>query len=137
MDLTAVREALAANLNRINGLDVSPLMLANPTPPAAHVYPATVDYDVSFGRGGDMQTLTIQVLAGLVLESAAQQTLDQYLAGSGPFSVKEAAESDPQLGGACDDLEVTGSSGYRELQVEGQPNRLVCEWTVVVYGPGN
>jgi hypothetical protein len=136
MDITAVREALAANLSTLLGTQVSAKMLANPTPPAAHVFPAETQFDRAFGRGQDFQILTVQVLVGTVMDEAAQDQLDAYLAGSGAQSVKAAVESDKTLGGACFDLRVVSATGYRRITQEGQPEVLVCEWSVEVNGPG-
>jgi hypothetical protein len=136
MDITAVRQALAANLSTMLGTQVSPRMLVNPTPPAAHVFPAETDFDQTFGRGQDFQVLTVQVLVGTVSSEAAQDQLDAYLSGSGPQSVKHAVESDRTLGGACSDLVVASATGYRSVVQEGQAPVLVCEWRVEVRGSG-
>jgi hypothetical protein len=136
MDISAVRAALAANLSAITGMQVSPYMLSNPTPPAAHVFPAEVEFDRAMGRGLDFMVFTLQVLAGTVSNEQAQRDLDAYLVGSGPTSVKEAIESDKTLGGACEDLRVIGATGYRTIVQEGQAPVLVCDWRVELHGRG-
>ena len=136
MDITAVREAIAANLSAIGGMQFSPYMLENPYPPAAHVFPADTDFDRAMARGYDFQVLTVQVLVGTVSDEGAQRNLDAYLAGSGPQSVKQALEADKKLGGACFDLNVASATGYRTVVEEGKPKWLVCDWRVEVHGHG-
>jgi hypothetical protein len=62
--LTQIREGIAANLAVLDGCQVSAYMLSNPTPPAVHVYPAEVDYDLAMGRGLDQWTFTVQAFVG-------------------------------------------------------------------------
>lgn len=136
--LGKIREGLAANLSTITGLQVSPVMLATPSPPCAHIFPAETEYDLANARGLDRHYLTVQVLVPFTTDVGAQVSLDAYLAGSGPTSFKEAIENDRQLADACDDLRVVSASGYRLITyAEGIPPALGCEWRVEVIAQGD
>lgn len=128
--------ALAASLEPIDGLQESPFLLSNPTPPCAEIAPAPIEYDKAFARGTDLIKLIVRVMVGITLDVAAQRRLDQFLATSGPNSIKEALESDGTLGGTVDDVNVTDCSGYRIFKREGGASLLGAEWTVEIYAPG-
>jgi len=133
VDLAAIREGLAANLRRIDGVQVSAYMLANPTPPTIQVMgPDEVTYDVTFGRGSDSWQMVVQAFVALVTDIGAQARLDEMLHPTGPLSIKEAIEFDTTLGGACNDLRVTRSSGYQQYNLEGRGAVLGAEFTVQV-----
>lgn len=134
--LTTLREALASNLAGIPGLQQSAYLLANPTPPAAEVLPAPIEYDKAMGRGHDLWRFTVRVFVGLTSDIAAQKRLDKMIASSGTNSIKAALESNTTLGGAAEDLHVTRCSGYRLFKRgTGQP-LLGAEWEVEVHAPG-
>lgn len=134
--LTLLRQGLAANLAALTDVQVSPYMLANPTPPAVTIYPSDVSYDLSMHRGFDLWTFTVQAFVGDTADIGAQVNLDQFIAPSGARSVKTLLESDKTLGGACSDLQVTSCTGYRIYLREGGPPVLGAEWHVTVYAPG-
>ncbi|MBX5461640.1 MAG: hypothetical protein IRZ28_11190 [Steroidobacteraceae bacterium] len=131
-----IRTGLAANLAPIPGLQESPWLLSNPTPPAAEIQPDEVDYDQALGRGLDRWRFTVRVFAGFTSDVGAQKLLDLMLAPSGPRSVKAALESDCTLGGKVDDLRVTRCSGYRLYGRDGGPSVLGAEWQVEVLVAG-
>lgn len=130
-----IRVALAAALQTMPGIgQVSPYMLASPTPPSAHVYPGSTTYDAAFQRGLDEWRFTIQVFVALTTDVGSQQTLDVMLApGSG---VKKVVEADKTLGGACADLRVESCSGYRQYVFDGRGPLIGAEWTVVIRASG-
>lgn len=134
--LTQIREALAANLAALPGIQVSAYMLANPTPPAIHLYPAGVEYDYSFRRGYDTWTLTVQAFVGLSSDIGAQQKLDSYLAPSGQLSLKQIAETDRTLGGIVESVRVVAASGYHTYIREGGGSVLGAEWQVEIFASG-
>ncbi len=134
--LTAMREGLAANLDAIPTLQVSPYLLAAPTPPSAEVAPAETEYDLAGSRGLDRWRFTVRVFVAHTTDKGAQKKLDSYLETSGPHSVKAALEADSTLGGACDDLRVIRASGYRVYGPEGRASVLGAEWDVDVLAIG-
>lgn len=131
----AIRRALADALRaRFPELQVEPYMLSDPTPEAAHVYPSTLEYDLAFQRGLDVDSYFVEVFVAEVSDIGAQDVLDDYLEPDGPLSVKEALELDRTLGGLVDSLQVTGTSGYRRyLRTDGSSPVLGAQWTVKVW----
>lgn len=104
-----VRSGLKANLEAIRGLRVKDLMPDIVTPPLAIVGQLDFTFDLNNARGLDQANLDVFLVVQRFSERTAQQNLDKYLSGSGPYSVKEAIESDRTLGGACDTLRVTSA----------------------------
>lgn len=140
-DLAAIRAGIAANLAQITDLQVSAYMLAEPTPPSAHVVPGPVTYDISMGRFGlDDLELKVQVFVPLVVDVTSQINLDAYLAGSGSRSVRQAIERVDAadgtgmvtLGGACQSARVVSSTGPQLYRLTDGRSMLMCEWTVMV-----
>ena len=142
--LSEARIAIAAKLTEgIDELQVSPLMLSDPTPPAAHVFPTPVEYDETFQRGADDWTFTLQVFVSTGAgDEAMQLLLDEYLEPYGPRSVKEclevpdAEDGSVTLGGVVGDLRVVRSEGYRLYVREGRPTLFGSEWIIEVSAPG-
>ena len=132
--ITAIRNGIATNLAVLPDIQVEPYMLANPTPPAAHVKPGETLYDRTMGRGLDELTFKVQVFLPMIVDVASQQNLDQYLAGSGSLSVKTAIESDKTLGGIVQDTHVTMCSEPMLYRHADGKSSLMCEWTVQVFG---
>lgn len=127
----------AALMQRIPDFQVSPYMLGKPMPPAAHIYPTPVDYDLAGSRGLDEWTFTLQVfVADITTDIGPQVELDAYLNSSGPRSIKEKMEEDNTLGGLIDDLIVRRSEGYRRYMTEGRGPVLGSEWIISVYAGG-
>jgi hypothetical protein len=135
-DIAAIRAGLANNLSALPDVQVSAYMLSDPTPPTAHIVPARIDFDQAMGRGLDRIEMNVQLFVGLISDIGAQQTLDQYRAGSGALSVKQAIESDRTLAGAVGDLHVMTASQPQLFTGGSHGPLLMCEWTVEVYAHG-
>jgi hypothetical protein len=135
--LSEIRVGLADALSAIEGIQASPYMLSNPTPPAAHVFPDQIDYDKAMARGLDDWFMTVQAFVGLSSDIGAQERLDVMLAPSGPASVKAAIEADRTLGGVVGGLRVESCSGYRTYQLEAVQHLVLgAEWRVHVLASG-
>jgi hypothetical protein len=130
-DVTRIREALAASLETLP-IQVSPWMLGDPTPPAAHVIPGPVSYDAAMHRGHDDMTFLIQAFVALSTDVGPQQLLDPLMNGEGTLSVKRLVEVDPTLGGLVDDLLVSERTGYQQFN-SASGAKLMAEWTVLVW----
>lgn len=136
-DLSAIREGLADALQAIPELQASPYMLANPTPPSAHVVPDEVQYDQTMGRGHDDWFMTVQAFVGIATDIGAQKRLDLMLNPSGAFSVKAAVEADVTLGATVDDVRVESCTGYRTYEMADGSHVLGAEWRVHVLAAGD
>ena len=117
--LKALRAGLAANLATITSIQTSGYILSNPTPPTAWVTydDPLVEFDLTFGRGGDKWFLVVEVFVPLTTDRGGQARLDPYLEGSGATSVKAAIESDTTLGGACESCRCTHIDGVGDYQL--------------------
>lgn len=130
-----IREGLAANIATITDVQVSSYMLANPSPPSIHVFPAAAEYTQAFNRGLDKWTFTVQAIVSASVDTAGQQLLDEFLAPTGDTSIRAAIESDRTLGGVAENLTVTGVSGY-QLYADDRGANLGAEWTVEIWCSG-
>src|SRR5262245_1561052 len=137
MNLALVREAMAEALEG-TGVNVSPYVLAQPTPPGIQIPPPAVVYNYTYGttNGLNEWTFLIQGFVSLNSDRGAQVLLDELCAQTGPLSVKALLEADTTLGGLVDVLTVTDQSPGRQVeQPPGNPMLLV-EWHVTVIAKG-
>jgi hypothetical protein len=135
MDVDQVRQALAstaaAAFTGVTGYDYVPDAV---TTPAFVVGDNTVDYLQTFGTDDNLT-----FLCRILLDRAdgdgktPQRILGQYMSRTGDLSVKAALESEPTLGGVCDDLVVRGARGPRAYTI-GNQNLIGAEFTVQVIG---
>jgi hypothetical protein len=130
-----IREAMA-NALVLDGVQVHPYMLANPTPPTVHVYPDEITYDGAMARGVDTWVFKVQAYVAFVSDIGAQRRLDTWLAPSGSQSVKALLETDRTLGGLVHDLHVTDTTGYRLYSGPDGRTVLGAEWSVSVLASG-
>jgi hypothetical protein len=129
-ELGTIREALAATLSTVIGIQVSPWMLGNPTPPTAHIFPGAVDYHQAMQNGHSDWELTVQVLVPRVNDVGSQRQMDAFLATDGALSVKAALELEPTLGGIVEHLTVTSTTGYQVFNLDAGSQALGADWTV-------
>jgi hypothetical protein len=130
--VTELREAIAKNLSRINGLRTVALIPEDPKPPIAVVTFDRVEFDTSMGRGLDMFLFRVVAIVGRVNTRGAEQMLDSFLSGFGDSSFKAAIESDRSLGGKANDLRVTSGENVRELVV-GDVTYVAADLLITVY----
>lgn len=132
--LTDIRTALAAQLKTVDrDWQVSPYILANPTPPCAQVLPDEMDYHQAMQNGAETWSFVVQVIVALGTDEGAQRKLDELLESSGALSVKAALEADEDLGGLVSSVTVTRTTGYRTYNLgPTQQEALGAEWTVSV-----
>lgn len=132
--LAEIRQAIAdAVTAAIPDLQVSPWMLSDPSPPAAHIFPTPVDYDKAFQGGLDIWTFTLEVfVAENSGDRGVQMLLDEYLEPRGPRSIKEAVEADETLGGLVFSCRITTCQGYRRFITQGRAYVLGTEFVIEV-----
>jgi hypothetical protein len=123
-----LREGLAANLRTVSGLQVSPYVLANPTPPSADILPAGIDYYGAMQKGVKTYLFNVQVIVTAGLDEAAQMALDDFVDSD---AIPDAIESDETLGGACDDVIVHALDEYGRTALDGK-EYFVARWQVEV-----
>lgn len=131
---------MADKLSQVTGLQVQPYMLVNPTPPTGHMWLGPTEYDLAAQRGSDDWEITVQLLVAAGFDMGAQAKLDEYLATSGPRSVKAALEDDRPgpctLGGLVQDLHVVRDEGLQRIVTEGGVEAVGSTWTVLIYASG-
>ena len=134
--LSAIRLGLKANLETITGVQVSAYLDANPTPPAIEV---TLEDDTEYltmGRATIEWKFLVRAYVGMAVEQQAQVLLDLLMESAGASSVRAAIESDKTLGGAAQDVAVSGMRAPRIYSRAGGPEYLGAEWAVDVLAAG-
>ena len=134
MRLDAVMDEVASVLAEITGLEVFEFPPHKLTPPAGFLaYPLSIDFDETYGRGGDRFTdLPMVLVASKVTEKSARDTVAGWASGDGPQSVKRAREEHTWT--TCDDLTVT-SVEFDVETIAGTPY-LAALFKATVVGPG-
>lgn len=128
-----IREGIATALKTIPGMQASPYVLGNITPPSAYVLRGPVAYDQAMEGGTHTWTFVVRAFVASVTDIGAAARLDEFLAPSGTRSIKAAIEDDPTLGGVVDDLHVTQATGEQEFVRDQGGPLLFSEWTVEVW----
>lgn len=131
--MAAIRAGLKANLDTIDGVQVSAYMLGSPTPPAIHIVPPAIEYHQAMQNGFDELTFTVQAFVALGTDIGSQKRLDLMREPSGTGSIKAALEADRTLGGVVKDLIVRSSPEPQVVTLEGGRQLLASDWTVTVW----
>lgn len=133
LDIAAIMDGLAAQLNTITGLRGwawPPGMIA---PPAAIVaFPETITFDTTYGRGSDTIKLQVVVLVGPPTLRQSRDALTQYLNGSGSASVKETLEAG--VYDTVDSLRV--ASADTDVYEQGGDKYLAAIFDIDIIGSG-
>ncbi|MFD5425211.1 hypothetical protein [Streptomyces sp. NPDC127084] len=147
MDISAVREAIAAAARAVVLPDGIPKLTSTGHVPDAVTAPAffvaeyTVDFDKAMGRALDEIEFTARLLVGRADEQSSQRLLDSILSGFGVASLKEAIEvargapGEYALGGLAHDLHVRRIQGNRLYEHAGI-QYLGAEIIIKVIGEG-
>ena len=131
-DIAAIVSGIADRLTTIDKLRVQEQVLDTaPVPVALIGPPNAVAYDETFARGADLYTFSIRVLVARASERSAQQSLNDYLSGTGTKSVKAAFEGDATLGGAASTCRITTATGIGVYSY-GDVDYLGSEFTLEV-----
>lgn len=141
MDIAAVRTELADAASSVAGLNCYGHMPGTPTMPAFVVGGYRIDYDRAMNRGLGEIVFTCWVLTSRADDLAGQELMDDYLAGSGPSSLKVALEAargapgEAALGGEADDLHVQSADMQGFVTVSGT-EYVGAQITIRVIGTG-
>lgn len=112
--LTEIRKALVHTIKTYSAIDVA----AYATPPdvietpAVVAEPASADFTMAMAMGEDSWDFYIYVLVDRGDEAESQALLDQFVAGSGPSSIRQILFDHSDLGLDGTDCIVTGMHGY-------------------------
>lgn len=121
--MAAIAAQLQAELGpALEGIQVDPKLVSNPTPPCLDVYPADPFLErTSFGPGGFGAEAVFTVRARVVTadQQDGQELLLQFMDPRGPLSLWAALEADATLGGTVDDSTVEAVSGFVPYESAG------------------
>jgi len=111
--LLSIRSGLSTRLATISGLSVYAYVPDSIEPPTAVVgVMSSVDYDSTMSRGSDSYEIPLYLYVSRVDAELSQDSLDEFLAGSGSSSIKQAIEGDSTLGGVVSSARVVEASNY-------------------------
>lgn len=119
--VSGVRQAIAANLDNIDGLRVTAFAPDKVSVPAAAVAVERIEYDLTFD-GGFTGTFRVRLYASKADDRSGQEKLDAYLDDQGALSVKAAIEANRDLDGAAGTggtCRVTAVENYGVYEVGG------------------
>lgn len=130
-----LREALAASLSSLPGVQENAYVLGNPSPPTVEVEPGVIEYDLAMQRGLDKWMFIVRLFIATTTDIGVQKRLDEFIDPTGSMSVKTLIEVDRSLGGTCDFVRVISCSGYRTYASGRSASSisLGAEWTVQVH----
>jgi hypothetical protein len=129
-----IRAGLRANIKAsIPNVQVSPYVLASPTPPGVHIFPAESRYDLAMNRGLDEYDFTVQAFIAHTGDQGNQSFLDELISPVGARSMKRAIERDLTLAGVSEDCRVISNTGYRLLVTSDNRGLITVDWLVTVY----
>lgn len=133
-DLHDVREAMAAKLRELPGVQASAYNPSNPTLPCLFVLGHDeIDYgNMAFGRRDTGWNLVVRGYVSKNFDRASQEKLDSWLASDGDSSVRAKLEEDQTLGGLTDWILVKRSSGSNIFKLPNQIEALGTNFTVEV-----
>lgn len=124
--LTQMRQALAARFGTISGLTAYATVPGSVNVPAVLVRPTRgtlVTYGQSMSTSLDGEavdwTFDCQLLVSFAVYDAAQESIDGYLATTGPQSLAGALEQDPTLGGVVAYAVPISATGYGSIDYDG------------------
>jgi hypothetical protein len=128
-----IRENLAGTADpAIDGLQVEPLLLINPSPPSIDIYPADpFQESIAFGRANNNMRFVVRARTGTADNRGAQDLLLSMMDPRSTTSVALAILEDRTLGGDVEHVHVEGPSSYGVFAEEGG-SLLGCTWTAVV-----
>ncbi len=132
--VSALRSALATNVDTVTGLRVFATTPMQPSPPMAVVmFNGFPGPRRAMAKGLTEMEFTVTVFTADASQQGAGETaMDAYVATSGAGSMWVAIESDTTLGGNAETIQVTDMSGYEFVEF-GNQLLTACTWTVQVF----
>jgi hypothetical protein len=96
MNINLVQDEMAVRLDTIAGLRVPPIGASKISPPAVlFALPEVITYDLNYQRGADDMTQPFLILVSKADSRAGARSLNEYMNGSGPKSIKAVVDSRP------------------------------------------
>lgn len=139
MNVNDVADEVGVKLKAaIPDLRVLPWDADSVSPPAVvFALPTDYAYDLTYGRGSDEFTLPIIVLVGKADARSARLRLCEYLAGSGPTSLKSIVDDSPtNQYTSCDTVTVQRADDIG-VYIVGAISYLGATLAARITGPGS
>lgn len=128
-----IAAGLKANLDSIDGVNVSKYPRSNPVGPIIHLWPAEFPaYHRAMQMGLSEVVFTVQLLWPYTDDAGTAAQVYDFLEPTGTRSVRAAIESDRTLGGACDRVTVESCSGLAVGVTQDNQPRLTVNWRVTI-----
>lgn len=135
VNISDLREALAAQLATVPGANTNAYRLTQPPTPCLMVVGVETIERTSFGQAADAGyavTVTVQGVAAKALDKNAQKLVDEWLSPQGDKNVWAAIEADPTLNGNSDDVTVLSCDGTQLLTLEDGTSVYGSTWHVQI-----
>ena len=136
--MAAIADQLRAQLEAtVDGVQVEPRMLFNPTPPCLDIYPGDPFLlQTAMGVASREAMFVVRARVSTADSEAGQELLLDLLDPRAPTSVLAALTEDRTFAGAVQDSATVGTSGYiLYADPGGNQSLLGCEWRVQVILP--
>jgi hypothetical protein len=135
MNLNAINQAIAAQLQLVDGIRVYDGYRDKPEPPCVWPFPnPPIDLQQAMGKGACRAPFSIHVLVPFATDTGANQILELLSGGTGAAtSVIDALETDPTFGGIVASSVVTSIVNVGETQVADGLRYLGAEIELVVF----
>ncbi|GIH07422.1 hypothetical protein Rhe02_54890 [Rhizocola hellebori] len=137
LDLELIMTNLDARLQTVTGLNSTPEVPTQGTPPFAFVgVPLIPNYHLTMNKARVELRPTITLLVGKGTNRSGQFQLARYANPAGEYSIQAAIEGDRTLGGACEECVVESFRplGSEEMGVLGY---FGGQFTLLVVARGN
>jgi hypothetical protein len=131
--MSDLRQGLAEALRAIPSLRVYELLPDNPNPPGVAISLDRVVYDSVFARGCDEYEFTVHLFVARGDDRSAQVRIEDYVAGSGPSSIKAAIEADPTLGGVAQTVRVSEARNIGTQDRADGTSLMIVDFTVTIH----
>jgi hypothetical protein len=131
---TQIDTTLAGTAQVIPGLQVTPLLNWNPSPPSIDMFPATPFQEpIAFGPGNNELNFTVRARVNTPDHEGAQELLLMMMDRNASESVALAILGDTSLGGKVEHVNVEGPSDYGVfIEPSGAGAFLSCTWLAKV-----
>lgn len=97
-DLGAIRDAIKATIDTIDGLRAYDTVPDQVNLPAVLVLPVDANFDLAFGRGNDSYDFDLFVMTSRTVARTSQDALDAFVTGNGPKSIRAVIFANQSLG---------------------------------------
>lgn len=104
--------------------------------PATIVLPVESDFATTFGRGFDTHQIDLFVMVSRVAPRSGQDSLDAFVTGQGPQSIRQAIFNNRTLGLAGTDAFIRGMSRYGGTFTGASIDHIGAVLRLVVTSPG-